>query len=373
MTIPMPLLQVWDETGSTPLGVLAGVTSVAMSDTLSDVGAATVTFPRNAPGASLLAGDADRQLRAIIPGAPDMWWLWDDDSSTWVSDDPSREVVSGTCRSLSGVFGEAVVIPSGGVGATPAEWAFTTATPGKVVADLVASAQSRSLLQGVTLTGSATVDAAGDAWPDTLTATYKAGTTLLTIMQNLAKAQVLEWRMNGRALEIYAPAGGLDRQLTSVLRPGRDVIAAPVQRSRKGVVTAVLVEGESGSTARRTQVLAGRREREVYVSQSSAPSGSLAAVGDLQLGAHSAALVQMTHEVTDGDTTPCPWVDYRPGDRIRTTASGAVAAHRIMQVAVTWDGSGAKSTLELGSLAEEAQLVMARQLATLLPGSQSLA
>jgi hypothetical protein len=298
-----------------------------------------------------------------------MWWVLDDDDSTWVSDAPESEPVQVTCRSLHALLDEAVVIPSSGIGGLPAAWAWWDQTPGKVVTDLVTSAQTRGLLQGVTVSGSATLDASGAAWPDVLTVNHKAGTTLLTVLVALRDAQQMEHRWNGRVLELHRPGGGLDRSPDVVLRPRRDVVTAPVKRSRRTVATATVVEGADSITIRRTQTLTGRRERETYVSETSSPTASLNDVGDIYLAAHAAANVQFTHDLTDGDDSPIPWVDYRPGDRVITMAAGPTPVRRrVLQIAVTMTDGGTTVTLELGSILRTAEEAMALKLARIMPG-----
>jgi hypothetical protein len=381
--IPLPHIQVFDATGATPLGVLPGGegTALAISDVFGDVGTMQLTVPRDATGASLLDTDSDVQLKVLLPGVAAKWFVVDDDSSTRISDDPASEPMQVTCRDLTALLDEAVVIPSGGIGTTPAEWAFTAKTPGEIVKTLFDAAQARTLIQGCTLTGGNAADAGGDAWPTTHTITHKAGTTLHSVLTGLRDARLIEWRWNARALEIYKPGGGLDRTLDgaganpgpTILRPARDVISAPIARSRRAVATAVVVEGAAAVTARRTQALSGRRNREVYVSESSAPSGSLDAVADLYLAAHDEADIQVTHDVTDGTDNPTPWVDYRCGDRILTAAVGtSVVARRIQQIAVTWSDTGAKATLELGSLLKTQEEIMQTQIRRLLPGEGSV-
>ena len=377
--IPLPILQVFDETGSTGLGVLPGgfTSALAVSDVFGDANTMQFTAPLDGLGASLLDTDDDLQLKLIMPGVAAMWFVVDDDSGTRISDDPGSEPWQFTCRDLTALLDEAVVIPSGGIGTTPAEWAFSAKTPGEIVKTLFDAAQTRTLIQGCTLTGGAATDAGGDAWPTTHTITYKAGTTLHSVLTGLRDARLLEWRWNQRALEIFKVGGDLDRTLDGVggnpgptiLRPTRDLIAAPIARSRRGVATAVVIEGAAAANARRTQVLSNRRNREVYVSESNAPSGSLNDIGDLYLAAHDETDVQVTHDVTDGTDNPTPWVDYRCGDRILTAAVGtSVVARRIQQIAVTWSDTGAKATLELGSLLKTQEEIMQTQIRRLLPG-----
>lgn len=367
MVIPVPLVEVYDATGATPLGILTGFIDITLSDVLNDVGSMTLTFPRDVAGAELLDVDEDRQLKVSLPGTPAFWYLNDDDSSTWVSDAPESEPVQLTCRSLAGVLDEALVL------ADDADFTAADPTPGEIVAGLFAAAQGRGMLQGVTLTGNATVDASGVAWPDTAPAVaYNTGGTLLAVLKGLADAHLLEWRMNGRALELHRPGGGLDRILDLTLRPRRDVLAAPLTRSRRAIATAVVVEGAT-AVSRRTQALTGRRAREEYVQQTTAPDDALDAVGDLYLAAHAAADVQMTHDLTDGDGTARPWVDYRPGDRVRTIAAGSgVTSRRVAQVALSMSADDTKVTLELGSLLKSAEEVFDQKLARILPGASAL-
>jgi len=374
VTIPIPTVEVYDATGTTAAGVLAGLTDIAVSEVFSDVGALRLSLPKSVTGASLLDVDTDWQLSVQFPGASAMWFVSDDDESTYISDDPDTEPLTITCRSLHAVLDEAVVIPSGGVGTTPAEHAFSTATPGTIVTTLLTSAQSRSLCQGITVSGDATDDADGTPWPTTVTVTYKAGTTLLAVCNALRDAGLLEYRFIGRDLELHQPSGGMDRDLDVTLRPGRDVLSAPITRSRKPQATAVLIEGESAANARRTQTLTGRRAREVYVSESDAASGDLNTIGDLYLAAHTEADVQITHELTDADSTaPIPWVDYLVGDRIITAAAGtSPARRRVQQIALAMTDSGARVTLEMGSLLRTAEERMQRQIASLLPGERAV-
>jgi hypothetical protein len=371
--IPYPILKVWDETGSTGLAVLGGYQSVTISEVLSGEGSLQLEVPRSSVGAEHLDVDEDRQLSVTIPyegGAVTSWWVLDDDASTWISDDPATETLRITGRGLSALLDDALVPPSGGVGTTPAEWAWAAETPGKIVTDLVTSAQARGLLQGVTVSGTATVDASGVAWPTTVTVTHKAGATLSSVVKALVEARLLETRWDGRELELHRWAGGLERHQPVMLRPGRDVTSAPVARSRKAVATAVLVLGAADATARRTQALTGRRAREAFVSESKAASGVLDSLGDLYLGAHGAADVQLTHEVTDAADGSRPWVDYRPGDWILTRAAGLqVVERRVSQIALSVSGSGGvKATLELGSIMKTWEERMSAQIDRLLPG-----
>lgn len=366
--IPMPVIEVWDATGETRLGVLGDLASLQVSDVLCDVGTMRLTGPRDQ--LALLDTDDDRQLCLHQPGAPATWWVLDDDAGTWISDDPATEPLQVSCRSLHALLAETLVVPSGGIGTAPATWEVEDATPGAVVAGLWAAAQARGMLQGLSLVGDADADADGEPWPETVSATYQAGGTLASVLSGLHDSGIVEWLWQGRELRLYRPDGGADRTLEIQLRPGVHVTKAPLTRSRRGTATAVVVAGADGATARRTQALAGRRAREAFINEGQAPSSTLAQIGDLYLGAHAASDVQTTHELADLDGVPVPWTDYRPGDRVVTAAAGPDAVtRRIMQVAVNMAPSATTVFLELGAILRMAEEDMQRQIARLLPGA----
>jgi hypothetical protein len=359
--IPAPVFQVWDEDGSTGLSTLEAVSEWAISDVRCDVGALTMSLPLDVTGAYSLLVDADRQIRVIMQGAPDQWFLFDDDSWAGISDAPDSEPRSIACRSLIGVADEVHLIT---------DLAYTAGTPGEPIADAFSDAQARGFLQGLTLAGGTGLDAGGHTWPDTVTVTYKAGTSLLAMLKGLSDAGLVEWRMNGRELEIHKPGGDLDRTLPGLLQPGGDVKAAPIQRSRKSIASDVLVVEADGTTTVRTQALAGRRRREALVSQTNGTDTPPEVLGDLYLAAHATSDVQLTHDMNDGEDTPVPWVDYRPGDRLLTIAAGGGATSwRVAQIAMAKNGNQTMVNLVLGSILQVAEERFADQLAHLQPGA----
>jgi hypothetical protein len=368
VTLPLAVFQIWDATGATGLSVLEAVADYAISDVLNDVGALTLTVPKGTVGAEVLLVADDRQVRVLQPGAPDMWFVVDDDAWAGVADAPDTVAVQVACRSLAGVFGEVLLA---------SETSFTAQHPGKIVKDLFATLQGRGGLQNITLVNAASLgsfDSAGVAWSDTLTVTYKAGTSLLTVLKGLSDAQFLDWRMNGRALEVFIPGGDLDRDLTGVfLRPGADVAAAPVQRSRTSVATNAMVVASDGTSSTFSQSLTGRRWREVSVEQPAESTTPAAVLAGLFLAAHAEPDVQLTHDLTDGADTPVPWVDYRCGDRVPTVAAGGgVSLWRVSQIAVQRRPESASASLELGSILQSAEERFADQLARLAPGDRVL-
>ncbi len=348
MTWAAPTVQVWNHDATAGLGILRASSAFTVSDVFCDVGSLQLDMPMDLAGADLLLTDEDRQVRVLQPGAPDMWFLLDDDSREDISDAPESEVAKFTLRSLAGVLDEAKVYMDG---------VFTDETPGGIVSTLVLAAQSRGLCQGITVAGNASADASGEPWPEDFTVEYGPGKSLLEVVKGLSGARVMEWRFNGRILELHAPGEGLDRTIVKPLRPGRDVSGAPYARSRRSVATAVIVEGASRALSRRHAGLAGRREREAFISQSNALNSPTAEkVGDYYLAAHADADVQVTHDVVDAPDGLTPWVDYRPGDRIPSLAgSQTVVRRRIAQVVRTIGSDGDSASLELGTLLQVAE------------------
>lgn len=371
--IPVPVIEVWDATATNSLGVLQGSIDRTISKVFCDLGALVLQFPRNIGGAAPLLVDGDRQLRVKFRGIAPMWFLLDDDDSTRVSDDPQSEPLTITCRDLGGLTEEAIVLPAGGPGATPAGRTFTGATPGGIVTTIFAQAQSAGWLQNTTVAGTSSLDAAGAAWPTVPDVTYKAGTTLLAVLKGLTEQGLLEWQWEDRELQLFAPGSGLDRTPGLTLRPARDILSAPLKRSRRAIATDVLIEGAAGENTLRSQALTGRRARAAYVSQAEATGTVLDELGDLYLAAHAKPDAQATHEIAAGPGTPTPFVDYRCGDRLGTTAMGdGVTLQRVQQIAAKVDDATTAATLEMGSLLATREEKFARQLSRLLPGDPSL-
>jgi hypothetical protein len=356
-----PVFQVWDEVGATPLSVIQGTAGWAVSDVFCDVGSLTLTVDPGVVGVSDLMTDEDRQVRVLMAGAPDQWFLLDDDSWAGVSDAPASEPRTCALRSLAGLLDEVYL---------EADQAFDD-NAGAILAALFADAQARGYLQGMTLTGDGTADAGGGPWVDTISVTYKAGSSsLLAILKGLSDALLIEWRMHARALEVYAPGGALDRTPDIFLRPGADVAAAPGVRSRMTVATDALVVGSDGTVTTATQTLAGRRKRQALVQQSSGSATDPGTQAALYLAAHAASDVQLSHDLQSGDDNPTPWADYRPGDRLPTVAAGdGVQAWRIAQLSASGDASGIKVSAELGSLLLDATERMQIKVNRLAPGA----
>jgi hypothetical protein len=360
VTIPTPVFQVWNEDGSSPLGTLQGVSEWAISDVFCDLGSLTLRVPLDVVGAEHLLTDADRQLRVLWQGGPDMWFVTDDDQWAGVADAPESEPRDVACRSLAAVLDEALLED---------DYHFQPASPGNMIRVLYVDAIGRGYLQGVDLIGDGTADAGGHEWPDLVDVTFKAGTSLLSALKKLSEARLLEWRMNGRAVETHIPGGDLDRTLAgTVLRPGADVAAASVRRSRREIATDVLIVEDDGTVTTRSQTLPGRRKRQALVDRSEGTGSGF--IGDLYLASHAASDVQLSHDLQDGEDTPVPWVDFRPGDRLPTVAAGGgVTLWRAAQVAVARRGEQATVSVELGSLLKSAEERVADKLAHIRPGA----
>ncbi|MBT0771804.1 hypothetical protein KIH74_22880 [Kineosporia sp. J2-2] len=357
------MFQVYNETGAAGLSVLEAVTDWAISDVLCDVGALSLTLPLDTVGAEHLLVDADRQVRVLMAGAPDMWFVADDDAWAGVSDHPGSELRQVACRGLAAVFDEWFL--DGAV-------TFENRNPGDVVATVFAAGQSAGFFQGVTLLGGGTADASGNPWPTSFNVDYDADKSLLAIMKQLTDARLMEWRMVGRQLRIYAP-NGLLSSLPGVLQPGGDVLSAPVTRSRRSVATHVQVAGDEATPPTiRSQALPGRRQRMTLLQQPTDSAVDPAVAGDLYLAAHAAPDVQLSHELADSADW-VPWVTYRPGDQLPTVAAGdGVELWRVQQVAARGGVDGVQISVELGSLLKVAEERLADQVAVLSPGVRVL-
>lgn len=360
--------------GGTVVSVAPDFIKATIQEAHNDVGAGSIDYPRDGKNAGLLAVGTDDVVVAILIEGIERGRILVEDDSWDESEDKPTVTIAG--RGLGALLEAAIVYPSGGAGAVPASWVFTATSPGGIFRTLVQEAQARGALAGLTLGAfTSAVDSSGTTWPTTLNVTYEAGADLLAVLTGLAEGGLVDWRVNGGTLDLYVPDTtlGVDRPGVRFQR-GRDLLAAPRQKTRRELATALLVAGDGGVTVERTDAPSiatyGRKER--YVTQGGvADTGTLSAVGDLHLSTRKVPRLAKTHALAvDAEGCPQPWVDFRAGDYVRTNTSGLLETYRVKQLAVDIDNTGRMAaTLALNDSFAEADVLNARRLKALTGGS----
>ncbi len=331
------------------LGTLPHPLAVQMGQPLNDVPALALRYSRHAIGGNLL----DTPCEVAVE--------WSEDGQVWAEAPDSRflRIKRGTdATDQAGVrkyempgyswMLRKVVLYAGTAPLVDGKRAFTSATPGTILQTFLAEGQARGALAGLDWDFTTTHDSAGQAWAKILTIYYEPGLDALTTLINLAEQGVVDFRTNGRTLQVFNADGELARDRTTDPRVdlllGRDVVAAPDEGTLEDAASAVLVVGDDGfrkSYINNTADLPwGRWEQ--YIGQ-----GGVSDDGTAFLLAESSLLragqerVQHTREITPYTARWLPWRDYQPGDHIIAPAdNGVLADLRVRQITLTRDSKG---------------------------------
>jgi len=230
---------------------------------------------------------------------------------------------------------------------------FLDASPGAILVPLLEEAQARGALEGMSWAFTATHDSSGAPWAAEAAQSvgYDVGTSILAILLGLAEAALVDFRTNGRALEVFNPESptgmGADRttQTTPVtLRPGRDLTEAPFRRTWEGLADTALVQGDAGAFLERTNAGAlkpwGRQETFITASGVT-DTGTMAVLADAQLSLTAEERAEFTVGLDFHRAVHLPLRDYAPGEWVnRVTELGALERVRVRQITLTLDAQG---------------------------------
>ena len=256
---------------------------------------------------------------------------------------------------------------------------FLSATAGRIVSTWVAEGRERGALPGLEVDFDTATDSSGEAWSKILTIYYSPGMDLLTVLGNLADQGVIDWRMNGRTLQVFNGDASLARDLASgpapvALRLGRDVTEAPVEGTLEDAASAVYVEGEEGFALELTNpdALAPWGRWEDYITQGGvSDEGTARLLAGARLEQGGRERVQLTRGIALDTAEHLPWRDYRPGDHVLAPGDqGAAESLRVRQITLSRDAEGhVKGNLTLNDRFLERELRQAKRTNGIVGGS----
>lgn len=322
-------------------------------DCINDVPAFTLDWALNAPNALNLISDSDLQVAVCMDFRDGNGYtetcrfLYEQDTY-----DPSMNesaIVQANGRGTIALLDQAIVYPQGGVGNTTTFWAFVSASPGKIMHDLITAAQTRGCFPGLSMSFTTGQDSSGNAWTEAFTYSYNAGTSLLTVATGLMQAGLCDGNMTGTTLNLYNPGTTLatDRSTTVFVRRGREVVQMPTQRDRTQIGTVMLAIGDNGVNVERTASTYGSLgRREKYLAQQGVTdTGTLDFWADQALGAIDDQQIAYTpgYIADTARGTPVPWKDYHPGDYLGLDVSGTALKYRARQWVVQCTAGGPTS------------------------------
>jgi hypothetical protein len=285
---------------------------------------------------------------------------------------------------------------------------FAGKNAGQIVDTLVAIAQGRGELSGVTTaTFSGGYDSLGNPWPTSTTITLSPGSLLSELLEEFEELGLCEWFMTAqKELLLFVPgARGIDHTIgqsgvpsvgfgtqpfgTSpfggvaatagadlvVMHRGRDLFDAPRKWSVRGSVTTLLTSGKEGLYQTATDASAQARRGRKIVGYASAgqveDAGALQAFAQNQLATLSPGQTELAHGLVVNGDGPKPFLDVNVGDWVWTDTGSLAGPERlrVQQVSISRSGDDLQSTAVVGTLSQSAIVALKRKLARLQRGT----
>lgn len=249
--------------------------------------------------------------------------------------------------------------------------------PAAMIKTFIDDAHARSNVPFLDYTFSATEDSDGQAWTDTLNVAITAGQSIYTTITTFVGQGLFDWRMNGRALELYLADTFLNRDLTNnptavKLQPARDVSAAPDDMSWEDIVKKVLMQGDDNAfiVAQAFFNPSPWGDWEGFMTQSGVTDTHvMEQLGQKFLETGNARRAQITRELVLAYNSPLPLLDYRSGDHILAKdETGTFDDLRVRQITLTYNGT-LTGNIVLGDKFTEQDIRFQRRLAALTGGS----
>jgi hypothetical protein len=352
---PSCRLIVYSPLGAT-LGRLPAPLSVTAAFPLNDLGSLGFTYLARGPGADMLGQPCEIALE-LTPDDGATWFEMPNGRFIYTSDarnplDPADQY-DVTCDPYVKRFDKAITYPGGAETNEEGKREFLSKTPGAILKTLIDEAQARTALSGISYSFTAGADSAGVPWAKVLTIYYEPGISLWMILLNLAEQGFVDFRMQGRTLQVYNADTIMANDRTTgagqvLLRSGRDLTEAPFRRTWEALADTAYFAGDQGTSYQYTNPSAikpfGRQE--VFIS-----NGSVTDAGTM------AAITQETLRLTDHERTEytrgldftrspfLPGFNYQVGDHVWSSVDGTSVPEklRVRQLTITVSDRGVVS------------------------------
>ncbi|MEV0379817.1 hypothetical protein [Nonomuraea sp. NPDC050643] len=360
------------------LGVLPQHSGFELGDPLNDVPSLKVTYPTGGLNWNLIAGHCEVAVEYAVS------------SGLWVEPPNARFLRikrSGDSTDRAGsrsydlpgwawMMRKVVLYPNSAM--VDGKRQFNAVSPGEILATFIQEGKARGALTHLGFDFSLSQDSDGKAWAKTLTLAIEPGKDLLSVLINLSEQGVLDWRMQGRTLQVFNPDTVLGRDRASGptpvdLRLGRDVIEAPDTGTLEDAVSAILIGGEAGLSVEVTNsaAVAPWGRWETYQSQSGvSDEGTARLLGQNALERVARERVQVTRGLMFDLARWLPFEHYQPGDYLLAPGDGgAMESLRLRQITLSVDTDGqVGGNVVLNDRFLEREIRLARQAAGILDG-----
>ncbi|MFD0477991.1 hypothetical protein ACFQ0B_64890 [Nonomuraea thailandensis] len=360
------------------LGVLPQHSGFELGDPLNDVPSLKVTYPDGGLNADLIAGHCEVAVEYAANGG------------SWVEPPNARFLRikrSGDSTDRTGsrsydlpgwawMLRKVVLYPNSAM--VDGKRQFNAVSSGEILATFIQEGKARGALTHLEFNFSLSQDSDGKAWAKALTLAIEPGKDLLSVLINLGEQGVLDWRMQGRELQVFNPDTVLGKDRASGpapvdLRLGRDVTEAPDTGTLEDAVSAILIGGEAGLSVEVTNeaAVAPWGRWETYQSQSGVSDvGTARLLGENALERVARERVQVTRGLMFDRARWLPFEHYQPGDYVLAPGDGgAMESLRLRQITLSVDTDGqAGGNVVLNDRFLEREIRLARQAAGILDG-----
>lgn len=219
---------------------------------------------------------------------------------------------------------------------------------GEVMAILINEALTRgNRVSGLVFDFDESTASDGTAWGDTGgTIEVNVGTSLLALLQSFVEQGQLDFRTNGRVLQLFKQETAMmrDQATEVVLRYGLDIDEAPDRQTLEHMANEMLVMGEDGLNFTRSNPESPTPWGvwEASLSQSGVDNEAMGALlATRALEAASGERIERTRALLfrSGSNKPLPYLHYLPGDYVMAPgADGELVRQRIQQITLTKAG-----------------------------------
>lgn len=342
---------------------------------------------------SLEADDSSSRLTAPAEFAIE---LSDDEGLTWVEPpnfrfavlrDSADALKTGETGTISGV-GIASLLNKALVVATVGEPLDTDGRryfnseivpvyPGLVLRAFLEEAQDRGALSWITYGFTSSTDTNGTAWPTALdNIAFEIGTNLYSVLDTFTASGLIDWRMQGRTLQVFVVDTEMNDDLTDTvqLSEGKHFTEGGIESTAEELASYHLIRGD-GITQELLNESAtepwGRFEASVSASGSDdeATLSLLAQLYQTQCGTVRSQRTLQVASAADPDG-PQPWFDYSVGDTVRTRYSDELEDLRCRQLTFNYSrDNGTRVTLVVGDRLLEWETRLTRRLSGAVGGT----
>jgi hypothetical protein len=363
------------EADGTLVGELSDFVVITPQDTNNDVGGWSMDYPITGINADQLVQDQDLEVAVLFDNQEVFRGIIEDDSWDQIQEETDEAVVTISGRDISGGLDFAIVYPGGGPGGTPTR-SFTNVTIGHIIKLFIDEARTRGAISNFGYDFTDAADSNGAAWATHITIQIAAGVSVLSMLIGFAQAGYIDWRMNGKTVQIYNPGTVLASQANVTFHRGSEIQDAPRQRTRRTLANAFLVQGDNNVNVERSDApsIAARGRKEAFLSQGGTEDiGVLNYFGDLQLSIRKIPRLAKTHSLLFPDGSPQPFVDFKAGQFVYTDLTGVRERYRVVQFSCTLTSQGIKQgEISLNDRFAEREVRVAQILAGLQAGGQTV-